>query len=161
GTDEVSLPTNEGSLASSARTGPVASITPATRPTATIDLHPFIRPPREPLLPGQRSSPKRGTALLGSDYRLGRQESEQVGQGPVDVLGVLRLERQLHGVLGVAELGIRAQQQLRKRRQGGVQVLGDGALALARVDHAQRVGRGGETLPQGLELLLEELRDAG
>src|SRR5262245_63110721 len=77
-TGEGSLPNDEVSLSSPARTGPAASITPATRPTATIDLHPFIRPPREPLLPRETSSPKRETALLGSDDRLGRQELEQI-----------------------------------------------------------------------------------
>src|SRR5262249_41072114 len=40
-------------------------------------------------------------------------------------------------------------------------MLGDGSLAVLRVDHAQGVGRGREAVADGLELLLEDLGDAG
>src|SRR5262249_40745443 len=40
-------------------------------------------------------------------------------------------------------------------------MLGDRSLAVLRVDDAQEVGRGRETVADGLELLLEDLGDAG
>src|SRR5438046_1497562 len=82
-------------------------------------------------------------------------------QRPLDVPLVLRLERELHRVLRVADLGVRPEQQLRERRQGRGRVWGDRPLALARVGYAQEVGRDGEAVAQGLELLLQDLRDAG
>src|SRR5438034_6308198 len=84
-----------------------------------------------------------------------------MGQRPLDVPLVLRLERELDRVVRVADLGVRPEQQLRERRQGRVQVLGDRPLALARVDYAQEVGRDGEAVAQGLELLLQDLGDDG
>src|SRR5205823_5630429 len=90
-----------------------------------------------------------------------RQERGQMLARALDVLAVLRLGRQLHGVLGVRHLRIGAEQQVRKGGERRVQVLGDRAFALARVDDAQEVGRGREALAQRGELLLEDLRDAG
>src|SRR2546425_8896542 len=67
-----------------------------------------------------------------------------MGERPLDVPLVLRLERDLDRVVRVADLRVRPEEQLRERRQGRVQVLGDRPLALARVDYAQEVGGDGE-----------------
>src|SRR5262249_16036649 len=129
---------------------------PATRPAAT-NLHPFIRPPRIPPDPDPASIPNSRKALLGSNHRLRGQQPQQVRQGAADVLGILRFEVEVHGVLGMADLRVGPEEQLGECRQGGAQVLRDRPLAFARVDDAERVGRGIEALLQGLELLLEEL----
>src|SRR5437870_7716814 len=78
-----------------------------------------------------------------------------MGERPLDVPLVLRLERELDRVVRVADLRVRPEEQLREHRQGRVQVLGDRPLTLARVDYAQEVGRDGEAVTQGLELLLD------
>src|SRR5262245_10085522 len=53
--------------------------------------------------------------LLGADDRLRRKEREQMGEGPLDVVPVLRLERELHRVVRIADLRVRAEEELRKR----------------------------------------------
>src|SRR3989441_10211191 len=100
------------------------------------------------------------TLLRAHDRFLGEQ-AEEMGERPLDVALILRLEGELDRVLRVADLGVRPEEQLRERCQGRVQVLGDRPLALARVDYAQEVRRDGEAVTQGLELLLQDLRDAG
>src|SRR2546425_5066186 len=99
-------------------------------------------------------------ALLRPHHRVRGQQGEEVLERALDVVAVLRLERQLHRILGIGHLRVGAEQQVGKDLERRVQVLGDRAFAVARVDDAQEVGRGGESLPQRGELLLEDLRDA-
>src|SRR2546421_12700686 len=66
-----------------------------------------------------------------------RQDSEQVRERAFDVIAVLRFQRELDHVLGVADLRIRTEQELGKRSQRVVQELRDRSLALARVHDPQ------------------------
>src|SRR5262245_37940943 len=105
------------------------------------------------------ATPRRRT-LLGPDDAVAWQEGEEMAERTVHVRLVLRLERELHRILGIADLRIRPEEELRERGECRVQVLGDRALALRRVDDAQEVRRRVEALTDGVELLLEDLGDA-
>src|SRR5262249_17318041 len=90
-----------------------------------------------------------------------RKRAQQMCERALDVVEVLRFERHFHHVLRIADLRVRAEQELRKHPQSFVQMLRDRPLALARVDDAEikRVGR--EALADRQELRLKDLRDAG
>src|SRR5689334_22955713 len=98
------------------------------------------------------TGPAGAADLLGPDDALGGQQRQQMGERPLDVVPVLRLERELHRVLRIADLGIRPEEELRERRERRVQVLRDRALPIARVDDAQEVWRRREAVANGVKL---------
>src|SRR5881397_2844474 len=104
---------------------PFASSTPtarslvpsmATRSSMRISLKPSSPPGPQPTTAERRNTTAgRRRSVLTHDPFLGEQ-AEEVGERPLDVGLVLRLERQLDRVLRVADLRVRAEQQLGERR---------------------------------------------
>src|SRR5262245_39152796 len=88
------------------------------------------------------AAPRRRT-LLGPDDAVARQKGEEMTEGTVYVRLVLRFEGELHRILGIADLRIRPEEELRELGERRVQMLGDRAFALGRVDDAQEVRRRG------------------
>ena len=94
------------------------------------------------------------------DDGVGRQAGEEVPERGLEVLGLLRLERHAHLVLGVRELGVRAAHEIREAPQHGVQMLGERSLAHPEEDDPHEVRALAEPLLDRVELAAEDLRDA-
>src|SRR5581483_3644097 len=114
-----------------------------------------------------RSSPKPFTwvampdaSSVDADHRVGGHAPEEGGERVGEVAGILRLERDLHTVLRIRELGVGAEQQRRELGQQGVEVLGEAPLPDAEEDVLQVEGLAAEPLLDGVELLPEDLRHA-
>src|SRR5258707_695649 len=102
-----------------------------------------------------------GGSPLDPDDRLLREAAQEGADRGVEVAAVLRLERDLHLVLGVGELRVRAEHQVRMAGQQLVQVVGQGALPHAHVDAAEMEWRVAEALLERVELLPEDLGHLG
>src|SRR5215467_10341214 len=98
---------------------------------------------------------------LDPDHRVPGQVVQKIRDRLVEVAAVLGLQGDLHLVLGVGELRVRAEQQVGMPGEQRVQVIGERALAHAHVHGAEVEGRLAEPLLERVELLAKDLRHAG
>src|SRR5271155_2007619 len=79
----------------------------------------------------------------------------------LEIRRVLRLERQLHAVIGISNPRVRTQHQLRKIAHAVVQMLRDHAFVRAEVNRAHEIRVGRKAAAERPQLGLEQLRNSG
>jgi hypothetical protein len=113
--------------------------------------------PTDPPPYGRRAA---GRSLDAVD-RAVRQLAREGVDGPREIALVPGLEGQEHAVARLVDLRIGAEHQVGELPQQGIEDVGDLGLVLADVELLQVERDAGEAVADRVELLLEELRDAG